>query len=479
MTTAKFYRPLISIFMLTDYLIWHGNGIGFHLTNLFCHLANTLLLWLVLKNILASQFQTKSLNYYIWCLSAAALFGLYPLHAEAVDWITGRVDLFVTLFFLGAFASYLRWRQTNKYQWLSLSIISFICSLLSKEMAIMLPPVIFMYEFILGARLWENSSETKETVFSVDSIKRAVKLAFRQSVLFWLILIAYVIWRAYALGTFIGGYDSTVLPQNWQLLVYLWKHSLYMLFIPFNQSLLTNGKSIVFLWVALLFLSLALSIRQMLSNIEIKNRFVFGFLCIWLVLNLVPVVKLFNIGPDLQGSRLAYLATVPLCMLICFGLASVTRQNNKTAYWQIGALTVLLSAAGAGLLINNIAWVKAGAASQALMQQLNEISKTNPANAVIYIVGLPDQIDGAYVCRNAIDGMTKYPQVAKDIHNCFNLGEIDHIFPFGFALNSMTNTISEGSGPKFYIWHAVQQKLEKFNLPNKSSTPLKVSWSGK
>src|SRR5271170_2355156 len=40
-STAKFYRPLISLFMLADYLAWHVNGIGFHLTNVLCHIANT------------------------------------------------------------------------------------------------------------------------------------------------------------------------------------------------------------------------------------------------------------------------------------------------------------------------------------------------------------------------------------------------------------------------------------------------------
>src|SRR5271155_623323 len=75
-TTAKFYRPLISLFMLADYMIWRGNGIGFPLSN------------------------DKSKWNYIWCLSAATLFGLYPLHPEAVSWITGRVDTFVTLFSL-------------------------------------------------------------------------------------------------------------------------------------------------------------------------------------------------------------------------------------------------------------------------------------------------------------------------------------------------------------------------------------------
>jgi len=82
--------------MLSDYVIGKGNGIAFHLTNLFSHLANTCLLWLILKQ-LAIKNNGQQLNY-IWCVGSAALFGLYPLHPEAVSWITGRVDTFVTLF---------------------------------------------------------------------------------------------------------------------------------------------------------------------------------------------------------------------------------------------------------------------------------------------------------------------------------------------------------------------------------------------
>src|ERR1700722_12128246 len=66
-TTAQFYRPLISIFMVADYLVWHNNGFGFHLTNLFCHLGNTLLLWLVLRALVANNGQPISLNHHIWC----------------------------------------------------------------------------------------------------------------------------------------------------------------------------------------------------------------------------------------------------------------------------------------------------------------------------------------------------------------------------------------------------------------------------
>ncbi len=466
LTTAKFYRPLISIFMLGDYIIWHSNGIGFHLTNLLCHLANTLLLWLVLKNIISRQYQIRSFSHQIWCLSAAAMFGLYPSHPEAVTWITGRVDTIVTFFFLCAFLGYLYWRQSNRRKWLVLSIIAFVCGLLSKEMAIMLPAVLFMYELIFG---YANAR---------DRILKAVASAFKYSLIFWLILLSYFLWRCYALGTLIGGYDSTLLPHDRYLLIYLWKHSLYMLVVPFNQSLLTNGKSIITLWVALLLFSVALCIKQILADKE--SRPIFIFLCSWLVLSLVPVYKLFNIGTDLQGSRLAYMATVPLAMLICFGLSGTIQNSNskKINYWAMVALSIMVSAAGAGLLMNNCAWIKAEAASQAIMQQLNDLSKTIPTNTVVYIVGLPDEINGAYVCRNALDGMTKYPQINKDVNNCFNLSEIDHIFPFGYALHSMNNVMPGDQLPQFFIWKADQQKLQQLKLLPQSIDFIKIYCTG-
>ncbi len=110
-TTAKFYRPFISLIMLSDYIIWKGNGIGFHLTNVVCHVANTCLLWLILRQLPLNSDHRWN---YIWCLSAATLFGLYPLHPEAVSWVTGRVDTFVTLFSLSSLYGYIYWSQSGK-----------------------------------------------------------------------------------------------------------------------------------------------------------------------------------------------------------------------------------------------------------------------------------------------------------------------------------------------------------------------------
>jgi hypothetical protein len=46
-TTTKFYRPLISVFMVSDYVLWRGDGTGFHLTNLLFHLTSTAFIFLI------------------------------------------------------------------------------------------------------------------------------------------------------------------------------------------------------------------------------------------------------------------------------------------------------------------------------------------------------------------------------------------------------------------------------------------------
>ena len=69
---------------------WH------HLTNVLFHIANSILLFLLLNRI------TKLL----WPSAiAACLFGVHPLHVESVAWISERKDLLSAFFF---FATYSR-----------------------------------------------------------------------------------------------------------------------------------------------------------------------------------------------------------------------------------------------------------------------------------------------------------------------------------------------------------------------------------
>ena len=50
-TTTKFYRPLISVFMVADYVLFNRNGTGFHITNLLFHLISTLAIFFITRHL--------------------------------------------------------------------------------------------------------------------------------------------------------------------------------------------------------------------------------------------------------------------------------------------------------------------------------------------------------------------------------------------------------------------------------------------
>lgn len=416
--TARFYRPLISCFMMADYLALGRSGLAFHLTNLICHLLSVLFLYLVFTEIIADKdnlSEAEARNLRLWRFSSTALFALYPLHAEAVSWITGRVDTIVTMFFLASFWCYLRWRAQKNHVYLAAACLTFVGSLLSKEMAIMFPPVLIAYEVIL------NKSSTKRHWLAV----------LRSTLPFFLLLGAYLAVRTISLGTAVGGYDDSLIPRLDRVFVRNFLHSLRLFLFPFNQEALASHPLLKYTWNVCLISSLLFGIRSWFSTVA-QRKIVF-FLFTWLLLLFVPVFKLLAISDDLQGSRLVYLPSAPLSALICFGFCMLSLSRPAARAIKMILLAAMLTAAGAILYIHNCVWQQAGRQTQAIMRSLNKLYSRIPGDPPVFLVGLPDTIQGAYVMRNAIDGMTKSPQIVRDIKSCYALDNFDRVFPFGMA----------------------------------------------
>ena len=73
---------------------------GHHLTSLLFHIANTVLLFLLLWKMTGAVWRSGVV---------AALFALHPLHVESVAWVAERKDVLSTFFFLltlGAYVAY-------------------------------------------------------------------------------------------------------------------------------------------------------------------------------------------------------------------------------------------------------------------------------------------------------------------------------------------------------------------------------------
>src|SRR5437867_1516912 len=75
---AAFWHPLTWLSHMLDCQLYGLRAGGHHLTNLFFHLASTLLLFGVFNRMTGAAWRSG------W---VAALFALHPLHVESVAWI--------------------------------------------------------------------------------------------------------------------------------------------------------------------------------------------------------------------------------------------------------------------------------------------------------------------------------------------------------------------------------------------------------
>src|SRR3990170_3847692 len=135
------YRPLVTASYFTDYAIWGLNSFGFHLTNLLIHTLNTVLVFLLLFKI------TNNLKL---ATIACLFFSIHPILTETVNSVGFREDLLCATFFLLALFFYVK-LYTSKYKKICCvaSLLAYFFSLLSKEMAISLPVIIFVLDWFL------------------------------------------------------------------------------------------------------------------------------------------------------------------------------------------------------------------------------------------------------------------------------------------------------------------------------------------
>jgi len=135
------YRPLVTASYFMDYAVWGLNSFGFHLTNLILHTLNTFIVYLLLFKI------TRNFNLTV---IACLFFSIHPILTETVNSVGFREDLLCATFFLLTLFFYVK-LYTSKYKKICCvaSLLAYFFSLLSKEMAISLPLIIFVLDWFL------------------------------------------------------------------------------------------------------------------------------------------------------------------------------------------------------------------------------------------------------------------------------------------------------------------------------------------
>ncbi len=410
-----FYRPLIFTILAMEYKFWGLNTLCFHVTNIILELTTGLTVAALITNLsTVINKSSTSLNTRtkIWTTMSASLFILHPLHNESVNSISDQVDLFVTLFFLSSFWCYIQWRKKSKVQFFVVSLGMAILAFLTKEMCVALPPTLFLYEILcLDLRLPSSANDS-----AISKFPSRLFTAFSATLPYWLLLGLYFLIRRIILGDIIAGYSDEMCHHNLRI----WIHSLKEVIDPINPLVFNSENYLVKLWHILLVTCVALSLIATTKAGKSEKRLVF-FLLGWTVLALAPTFKIFPVMMNyLSGSRLAYLASAPLCAFLTYGLATFSIHNRFRNGIRLVATLLLITSASI-LYKYNLAWNEAGAWTNNVFNKISQCYPSKDEDLPIYVTGLPLFHDNGVFCIGLLEAITKTPFMNKDFYRCVRL----------------------------------------------------------
>ena len=135
---TPYYKPVSYLTWRAEYRAVGANAWLFHLNNLLLHLANTMLVFLMIRRV-AQQFDNVREHALPVAFFTALLFGLHPLHVESVAWVVERKYVLFTLFYLAGMLGYIRYLDTGKWLPLLLSALAYMLSIFSKVKDLLLP----------------------------------------------------------------------------------------------------------------------------------------------------------------------------------------------------------------------------------------------------------------------------------------------------------------------------------------------------
>src|ERR1019366_4886296 len=143
---ALYYRPVYMLWLGANYAIFGLNPLYWHLAAIFLHLVSCLLLYFLVYRL--------TLDYWVAVVSVL-LFGLHPAHLESVAWVSGTKELLMASLLLGPLLCYLKGRGSVKTRTVYRLVGSLLLALIAvfvKETALILPTLIFSYEWIFHQR---------------------------------------------------------------------------------------------------------------------------------------------------------------------------------------------------------------------------------------------------------------------------------------------------------------------------------------
>ncbi|MGD1049029.1 MAG: tetratricopeptide repeat protein, partial [Candidatus Krumholzibacteriaceae bacterium] len=303
---AANWHPLTWISHMLDYQLYGAKPMGHHLTNLLFHMANAILLFLVLTRMTG----------YVWRSAfVAALFALHPLHVESVAWVTERKDVLSTFFWMLTMFAYVYYTEKPSIKRYVLVPVLMCFGLMAKPMLVTLPFVLLMLDYWPLGRLWPQRTVTGKGTTT------ARQLILEKLPLLALSVVSCVItYEAQRSGGAVAG--TSLFPLSARVTNAMVTYISYL-----AKMVWPAGLSAFYLrpsdprtaWQITGAGLLLVSISALAIRAGINRRYLLtGWL--WYVVTLVPVIGLVQLGVQSKADRFTYIPLIGIFFIIAWGL---------------------------------------------------------------------------------------------------------------------------------------------------------------
>jgi len=335
---------------MLDFEIYGLRAGGYKTTNVLFHLANTLLLLLVLKRMTGKLWRSAFV---------AALFALHPLHVESVAWVTERKDVLSTLFWMLTMWAYLRYVERPGVIRYLMIILTYTLGLMAKPMLVTLPFVLFLLDYWPLNRFHQVGSDIggeppkRLPARLVQSSPLAVSLVLEK--------IPFVVLAALSSAVTLiaqhkGGALQTValLPINVRIANSLVSYVTYISKMIWPKPLAVfypHPGSSLSMWQAsgagLLLVTISVLV---LRSFRRHPYLLVGWL--WYLGTLVPVIGLVQAGVQAMADRFTYVPLIGLFVIMAWGLPDLL------AGWRHRRIALSLAASAAISAVMIFSWLQ-------------------------------------------------------------------------------------------------------------------------
>ncbi len=286
------WQPATWLTLAFDRLLWGGNPLGFHLTNVLLHALGAVLLFFLARRLkLAAGKRAETAAVF-----AALFWALHPLRVESVAWVTERRDVLCGVLSLGAALAYIR--GLDDAAWRRPAFLLTALAMTSKVFAIVLPATWLLLDLRLaGAPRWREKLPYVPLALGVLAFNLAAQSGSGAAV---------------PLADF--GVSHRLAQAFYGLAFYPWKTLLPAGLSPlYERSILLEPFPFSVAAAAVLTAALYLALTRKRVDGLAQAALAYAIL-------LLPALGFFKSGRMIAADRWSYLPAIPVALLVAAAL---------------------------------------------------------------------------------------------------------------------------------------------------------------